>query len=55
MRVKLKISLRTSGIAAFATVSLLISAAPAMSVALWSIEDQTNPGDKHKGLIAYKH
>lgn len=52
MRVKLKISLRTSGIAAFATVSLLISAAPATSVALWSIEDQTNPGDKHKGLIA---
>lgn len=49
MSVKWKTSLRTSGIAAFATVSLLISAPPAMSVALWSVKDQTNLGDKHKG------
>jgi len=54
-RVTLKASLRTSELAAFATVSLLISAAPTMLVALRSIKVQTKPDAAYKGLDARKH
>lgn len=54
MRVKLKTSLMTPVLADL-PVSLLTSAAPALLVTLWHTKDQTQPGEKCKGLDAHQH